>query len=154
MFAVIRIRGLKHVRVDIRDTLRALSLDRKNHCVLVKAPQRAELEGMLVKAKDYVAYGSIQASTLGLLLQKRGRLSGNKRVTVPQLEQHHFESFEAAAQALLDAQTTLPKLGIKTVFRLNAPRKGFSRGIKKSTELKGDLGYHANGLDELLKKMM
>ena len=153
MYAVVRVRGLKHVNVHIRRTLEALQLDRKNHCVMV--PEQKEFQGMLDAARDYVGFGSIKPETLARLLQKRGRLPGDKPLTQEFLKKNNLSSFDEMAKAVLSGKITLDALGIKPVFRLNAPRGGFSRaGTKKSVELKGPLGFHPNGIDPLMLKMM
>ncbi len=153
MWAVVRVRGLKDVKVDIRKTLELLNLDRKNHCVILQSKE--ETEGMLKKARDYIAYGPIRAPTLAQLLRKRGRLSGDQRMTIEYLKNKKLNSFDDAANTIIEGKKTLRDMGVKNVFRLNAPRKGFSRfGIKKGVELRGPLGYHAEGLDTLLEKMM
>lgn len=154
MYVAIRIRGLKGVRPEIRDTLVSLNLDRKNHCVLVDE-KKPELKGMIEKARDYIAYGPVKTETLAAMVQKRGRLSGDVRLNPAFLTKHKMASYADAANALLEGKTTLNKLEVKPVFRLNAPRKGFPVvGTKKSAELKGPLGFHPNGVDFLLEKMM
>lgn len=152
MIAAIRIRGLKKVRVDIRDTLTTLNLDRKNHCVIISEKTS---EGMLKKARDYIAYGPVKTETVAKLLQKRARIMGDKPVTPEHLKAHKLSSFQDAAAHVMEGKMTLAKMDIKPVFRLNSPRKGFpSVGIKKSAELKGPLGYHPEGMDALLEQMM
>lgn len=68
--AAIRVRGFVGIRKTIKDTLNMLRLYRKNYCVILEA--RPELIGMLKKAKDYITWGEIDDSTLGLLSEKRG----------------------------------------------------------------------------------
>ncbi|MDP2666741.1 MAG: 50S ribosomal protein L30 [Candidatus Diapherotrites archaeon] len=153
MLALIRIRGLKDVRHDIRKTLDLLQLDRKNHLVLV--PDNPVTKGMIHKVKDYIGYGKIAPETIAQLLAKRGRRPGDLRVTDDWLKQHHLASFEEAGKAIAEEKITLIALGIKPVFRLNAPRGGFARkGIKKSTRVGGSLGPYTNGIDSLVQSMM
>ncbi|MFH0970610.1 MAG: 50S ribosomal protein L30 [Candidatus Diapherotrites archaeon] len=152
MFAIIRIRGLKHVRADIQAALATLNLDRKNHCVII---QEKGMEGILTKVKDYVAYGNVKKETLTKLLQKRGHIEGDKALTLDYLKEKKISSFDALANDMSEKKTTLSKIGIKPVFRLNAPRKGFGRkGTKKPVTLKGPLGFHPEGMDALLASMM
>ncbi|MEK6970545.1 MAG: 50S ribosomal protein L30 [archaeon] len=152
MIILIRIRGLKNVRPEIRRALETLNLDRKNHCVLI--PLEAN-DMALKKVQDYTAYGKVSPEMLGKLLQKRGRMEGDQPITEKILKEHHLSSFTELAHALEGKKTTLKKVGIKPVFRLNSPRKGYGKiGIKKPVALKGPLGYHPNGMDELLGAMM
>lgn len=153
MYAVVRIRGLKNVRHDIKKTMELLKLDRKNHCVLVE--EKKETKGMLEKTKDHVGFGKIKAETLSKLIKKRGRLIGGKRIKEENLKEHGLKTFEEAASAVIEEKTTLKKLGIKTVFRLNSPKGGFGKaGIKKQKTQKGPLGYHPEGIDSLILEMM
>jgi large subunit ribosomal protein L30 len=41
---------------------------------------------------------------------------------------------------------------LKPVFRLHPPRKGH-KGIKQSFKTGGELGYHGEAINELIKKM-
>ncbi len=153
MYAIIRVRGLKHVRPEVVHALKTFQLDRKNHCVLVNV--NASTEGMLHQIKDMVAFGTLKVETIEKLLQKRGRLPGDKPITTEFLKTHKMDSIAALAKALHDEKTTLKNVGIKPVFRLNSPTKGFGRiGIKQPVGLKGPLGFHENGIDALLTKMM
>lgn len=153
MYAIIRIRGLKHVRPEVAHALKTLQLDRKNHCVLVKV--NASTEGMLHQIKDMVAFGPLKAETIAKLLEKRGRVEGDKPITPDFLKAHKFDSLSTLAKALHEEKTTLKHAGIKPVMRLNSPTKGFGRiGMKQGVGLKGPLGFHENGIDNLLNKMM
>ena len=153
MIAIVRIRGLKHIRHDVKHAFMDFRLDRKNHCVLVK--ESPETNGMLTKIKDYVAYGPIKAETVAKLIEKRGRVEGDKKVEVELLKAHKLSSFADLGKHLLEGKTTLEAVGIKPVFRLNSPKKGFARvGIKQPVSKKGDLGFHKDGVDALIGRMM
>ena len=64
--AIILIRGTTGMRRDIKGALRQLKLTRKNHCVLLGNVPK----GLLVKIKDYVAWGEVDAATEKALLAK------------------------------------------------------------------------------------
>ena len=153
MYACIRIRGLKDVRHDITRALTYLQLDRKNHCVLMH--ENNESEGMTGKVKDYIAYGKISPETLGVLLQKRARLVGDKKIDEKMLKEKGFSSFAELGKSIESGKISLKSMGIKPVFRLNAPKGGFARaGIKKPVSQRGVLGFHVQGVDGLIKAMM
>lgn len=153
MYAIIRVRGLKHVRPETKTALASLNLDRKNHCVLV--PVNDSTKGMLHQIKDYVAFGTLKVETLTTLLEKRAHVTGDKPITANYLKTINMASVAALAKALHDEKMTLQEAGIKPVMRLNSPRKGFGRaGVKKGVGLKGPLGFHESGLDELITQMM
>lgn len=139
--AVILIRGLIGVKKDIKDTLKLLKLLKKNHCVVVnKTPS---ILGMILKCKDYVAYGEIDEDTYKLLIDKRGeeykaRLKDSKGKI-----KYKTKYFEHGGKKL------------KPYFRLNPPKGGFKRkGIKTSYQMGGALGYRGKKIIDLIKRML
>lgn len=152
MYAVVRLRGGVKTRQDIRDTLEMLNLDRINHCVLI--PDTPHYQGMIRKAKDYVAYGTINTETLALILKNRGKLEGREALTEEYLKKNtKFKSIDELAKAICEGKasvTDVPKL--KPVFRLHPARKGL-RGTKRNFIEGGDLGNHGTEINFLINKM-
>jgi large subunit ribosomal protein L30 len=147
MYAIVRLRGGVKTRQDIRDTLQMLNLDRINHCVLV--PETDNYQGMIRKAKDYIAWGNINPETLALILKNRGKLEGRKALT----EEYLSKSFDELAKAICEGKASIqdvPKL--KPVFRLHPARKGL-RGTKRNTLEGGSLGFHGAEINFLINKM-
>jgi large subunit ribosomal protein L30 len=64
------IRSPVGIRKDIKDTLRMLSLTKKNACIVV--PDTPQYRGMIEKVKDFIAYGTISPEAYAELQQKRG----------------------------------------------------------------------------------
>jgi len=150
MFAIVRLRGEVNVRPEIKDTLAMLRIHRVNHCVVVK--EDPHNRGMIQKVKDYVAWGKVDDESLALLLEKRGRLSGNRRLSVEYLlEKTSYSSFKELAEAVNSGSASLKELGIKPVFRLHPPRKGL-KTTKKTAQQGGDIGFRQD-LADLIKKM-
>jgi len=150
MFAIIRLRGEVNLRPGIKSTLEMLRMHRVNHCVVVKEDEH--FRGMIQKVKDYVAWGKIDDQTLTLLLERRGRLSANRRLTEDFLKENtSYSSFGELATAVNSGQTSLKDLGIKPIFRLHPARKGL-KTIKKTAQQGGDLGFRAD-LADLIKRM-
>ncbi len=153
MLAVIRIRGRVNVERGVEKTLRNLKLTRKNHLVIFK--ENKNILGMLSKVQNYITFGEINKETLALVLLKRGRLSGNKKLDKKFLEERGLKGFEEISEGLFDGRKNLKDLGIKPVFRLSPPKKGFERGgMKKSFKQGGVLGYRGEKINELIKKMV
>ena len=150
-FAVIKMRGTVKTKPDVRRTLELLNLSRTNHCVLVD--DNVHYNGMLQKVKDYVAWGNVDDATLFVLLQKRGRLTGHKKLTDEYVKDHtDFKDISSLATAVARGQATLQAVpNLKTVFRLHPPRKGH-KGIKKPFP-EGVLGFNGDKINELLQKM-
>jgi large subunit ribosomal protein L30 len=150
MYAIVRIRGGVNTRPEIRDTLDLLHMNRVNHCAVVK--EDPHYRGMIQKVKDYVAWGQIDDDTLALLLEKRGRLSGNRRLTEALIkEKTAFGSFKEFAKAVNAGSASFKDLEIKPVFRLHPARKGL-RSTKKTVPQGGVLGFHES-INDLITKM-
>jgi len=152
MYAVVRLRGGVNARQDIKDTLDMLHLTRINHCVIL--PELPNFEGMIHKAKDYVAWGQIEQDILSEMLKNRGKLKGGKRLTEEYLSQNSsFSSFDEFARALCEGNASISDVpGLKPVFRMHPPRKGL-RTTKRTFQQGGDLGYHGDKINVLLNKM-
>jgi len=83
--------------------------------------------GMIKKVKDFVTYGEIDKETEDLLIKQRGEKTKDEE----------------------------GKEVLKKFFRLNPPRKGFGRkGIKVSFSKSGALGYRAQKINDLIKRML
>ncbi len=151
MYAAIRVRGSVNVIPQLKKTLELLMLDRVNHLVLVADNQR----GMLNKVQSFTTFGEINEATLAKLLQKRAKISGNKKVDEAFLKEKKIKGFEELAKSLIEGTAKLRELGIKPVFRLSPPKKGYERaGIKKGYSIGGALGYRANDINALIKRMI
>ena len=152
MYAVVRLRGQVNVRYTIEDTMKMLRLHKVNHCVFV--PDNPHFKGMVHKVKDYVAYGKVDAANLAEILENRGRLEGDTRLTEEYLRENTaFDSIKAFSEAVVEGNASLkdiPKL--KPVFRLHPPRKGHA-GIKRTVQQGGVLGNHGDDITVLLHKM-
>lgn len=139
LIAVVRIRGAFMMRKEIKDTLKMMRLNRKNHCVLIRVTDSSK--GMLQKTKDYLTFGEISEKVLREMIIKRGRTAGNNRLTAEQSE-------KAAKEILAEGKSSL----LKPVFRLTPASGGF-REIKQFFP-RGELGYRGEKINELLEKMI
>jgi large subunit ribosomal protein L30 len=152
LITIIKIRGSVGIKTPIKDTLLKLRLSENNHCVVFKDSK--VLQGMLFKVKDYITYGIIDKETLKTLITKRGRLIGNKRVTEEFLKEKNI-TIDKLVDLFIEDPKKVYSLGIKNVFRLSPPSKGFERkGIKTPFTLGGALGDRKDKINDLLKKMM
>jgi large subunit ribosomal protein L30 len=152
-FAVIQIRGLIKVPKTVKDTLLMMNLTRKNHCVIVD--DRDTYKGMLQKAKDYITWGEITEDNVVKMISKRGRAAGDKRVTDDYVKDNSdYKSITEFAQAFMKFEAGVKDVkGLKPVFRLSPPTKGY-RGTKKPWKAGGSLGYRGEAINELLEKMV
>ena len=152
LLAVVRIRGTVDQPQPIKHALKLIRLTRPNHAVVV--PNDGTHKGMLQKLKDVVTWGEINKTTLSDLINKRGRLRGNKKIDVKFLKEHKFESKAAFITAVFDGKADMRHIdGLKPIFRLHPPRKGF-KSVKNPITRGGDLGYRGEKINELLARMM
>lgn len=141
MYAVIRIRGSMNARKNVNDTLNMLRLNRRMHCVVLKDSD--VVKGMLQKAKDLITWGDINDSVFKMMAEKRGRKSGNEKLSADE------------ANSLMNSLKETGKVpeGMKAVFRLSPPSKGFKHSVKQQYP-RGELGYRGEKINELLKRMI
>ena len=109
---------------------------------------------MLQKAKDYITWGEIDSELLADIIAKRGRISGNDKVTDEFLaENSDYNNISELAEALINSEVKLADVNIKPVFRLHPPRKGYE-DIRLSFREGGTLGYRGEEIKDLAKRML
>ena len=142
-FAVIRVRGTVSVKNDIRHALESIRLRKPNHCVIL--PNNEYSKGVLQKTKDYVTWGEISDDMLKTLVSKRGKTNSKTLV----------ESKDVASVLKKIKDGAIKDSGIKPVFQLSPPVKGYERGgIKKAFSQKGALGFRGDKINDLVAKMI
>jgi large subunit ribosomal protein L30 len=156
IYAIIRLRGIVGTPQDVEYTLRLLRLARKYHCVVY--PGTPAIKGMLEKVKDWVTWGEVDHETLVQLLKSRGRVRGDKPLTDEYVKKVlGLESVEDLAKSIIEGKMLpheMERFGIKPVFRLHPPKKGFKGSIKKHYKDGGELGYRGKEIIDLLKRMI
>ncbi|MEW6592449.1 MAG: 50S ribosomal protein L30 [Candidatus Hadarchaeota archaeon] len=150
--AVIRLRSGINANQDVGDTMKILGLTRANHCILVDDTD--PILGMLQKSKDYITWGEATPQTIEHLLKRWGRLSGDKRLTDDEVKsKSSFQSIKELADAIGSGKAAVSSLpGLKKVFRLHPPRKGF-KSTKRPFKDFGDLGYRGEKINDLIMRM-
>ena len=149
----IRIRGMSDISQEIKDTLNMLRLTRNCHATLLD--DRPAYKGMLQKSKDYLTWGEVSQENIALLLKKRGKLIGNKKLTDDYAKELGFKSLDDLAESMFKMEiecANLPK--VKPVFRLRPPKKGFKGKVKRSYAAGGGTGYRGDAINDLLKRMV
>ena len=151
--AVVRVRGSISAQREARETLDMLRLARTNHAVLID--NRPAFLGMLKRAQNYVTWGEASKETVALLLQKRGRLAGGKKLTDEYAAKVGYKSLGELAEAVASCKVEYWKLiGVQPVFKLHPPSKGFKGKTKKSYGAGGEAGYRGEAINELIKRMV
>ena len=150
-WAVVRVRGSVNVNPKIKETMKLMKLSRVNHCVII--PENETYAGMLNIIKDYVTWGEIDSETTELLLESSGKSSGNSAFSKQHLKETTFKTMKALAKGLTEGKVVMRDVpGLKPLFRLHPPRKGYE-GIKRSFKVGGALGYRADKINVLLRRM-
>lgn len=151
-YVAVRVRGHIGVRREIRQTLEHLRLHKTNHATIV--PKNDSYEGMLVRARDWIAYGELNEATLASMLHARAKLEGDKPLTDEYLAKNSkFHTIDALAKAILAGQAQMKDVpGLKPVIRLNPPRKGYG-GNKRHYPM-GALGDWGEDINELVGRMV
>lgn len=152
MYVIIRLKGGVNTRPEIKDTMRMLRLNQINHCVVVD--ENPHYKGMLQVAKDYVAFGKIDAPTLALILENRGKLVGGDSLTDEYVAKNSgFKTIKEFAAAVVDGKAKLSDMpNLNPVYRLHPPRKGHA-GIKRTFQQGGAMGNYGEDINALVEKM-
>ena len=149
---VIRIRGTINVSQRERDTMRFLRVDKNNYASLID--DRADYKGMLQKAKDWITWGEPTVETVTKMLVKRGRATGDVKLTEESVKELGFASFEDMAQKIVNCEVGMHQIeGLKPFFRMHPPRKGFKKSVKRPYKSKGELGDRGEEINKLAVRM-
>lgn len=166
-YALVRIRGIADTPRDVEAALNMLRLRRK--FVMSLAVATPSVEGALQKVRNWITWGEIDADTLAEVLAKRGRIVGDRPLTLEHLKKYGWESFEELALAYVSGEidrVACPKRGewprsgnkvlcvpyLKPFFRLHPPVGGF-KNVKLSYSEGGDVGYRGIAINDLLRRM-
>ena len=149
----VRIRGMSDISQETKDTLMMLRLTRNCHATLLD--DRPAYNGMLRKSQHCLTWGEVSQESITLLLKKRGKVVGDKKLTDEYAKELGYKSLDDLAEALFKVEvecSSLPK--VKPVFRLRPPKKGFKGKVKRSYADGGEAGYRGDAINDLLKRMV
>jgi large subunit ribosomal protein L30 len=110
---------------------------------------------MLLRAKDYVTWGEVDPTVAAMLLVRRARLPGRKRIDDAYVKGNSkYPSINSFAKALAAGEASLKDVaGLKPVLRLDPPRGGFE-GTKRGYHEGGALGYRGKDINALITRML
>jgi len=149
----VKVRGTISAQREAIETLRMLHLTRTNHAVLID--NRPAFEGMLQRVQSYVTWGEVTKETVALMLQKRGRLVGDKKISDEYIQKIGFSSLETLADAIVACKVEHKKLlNMQPIFRLHPPSRGFKGKTKKNFRAGGEAGYRGEAINELVRRMV
>ena len=151
-YLVIRIKGQADVPYWANTTLRLLKLEKKYRATIL--PVKENTDGMLKKVQQYVSWQEIDTTTPKELLDKKGRRSGYKKITVEDVSNAGFKTIDELSTSLFEGKINMTKIKpLKPWFALSPPKKGFKRSTKRLYGQKGILG-HNKELMTLVKRMI
>lgn len=151
--AVVRIRGTVRAQREVRETLQMLHLTRNNYAVLIE--NSPSFVGMIKTVQNYVTWGEASKETVNMLLAKKGRLGGNRKLTDDHVQKAGYKSLEELAETVFTCKVAYWKLpNVQPVFKLHPPSKGFKGNIKKGYATGGELGYRGEKINDLIKRMV
>jgi len=146
MIVVVRVKGGFKMKRGFKDTLKMLRLNKNHHCVLL--PDTPVNKGMIVKVQHMVTWGEIDESALKAMILKRGRLAGDKKVELKDKE------LDSLVKDIISGKKKLVDAGIKPVFRLSPPKRGWKRGTTKLRYPRGALGPRGPDVNKLIMRML
>jgi large subunit ribosomal protein L30 len=156
LLIAVRIRGESAIPEKVEHTLDALRLRSKYNAVLL--PDRAEVRGMLLAAKDMITWGAPSAETLTELIEHRAKTFGDKPLTREFLKSKlGLSDFDDIVERLASGSLDLKAIveaGVKPVLRLHPPRGGFKLATHRLYQERGELGDRGRDIDLLLRKMI
>lgn len=154
LLLVVRLRGKPDRKPEEEKALELLRLHKVFHATLVE--DTPSMRGMLEKTlSSVVTYGEVRKDVLAELLKRRGRLVGNKKLTLEYLKSLGYNSYESLAEALISGKISLNDIpGLKPVFRLRPPSGGFKGTIRKNVKAKGETGYRGEAINDLVLRML
>ena len=151
---VVRVRGGLLARGDIVETMQFLHLTRPNHATIV--PEDREMRGMLNKVQGYITWGEVDADTLTMLLNARGRDPKGRSLGASKdaAGDASAKPVDVSAVAKQAMEVGLSRVdSVRPLFRLKAPKGGW-RSTKKPYKLGGALGYRGSAINELARRMV
>jgi large subunit ribosomal protein L30 len=149
---VVRIRGGVDAKKTVEATLTMLRMEKNNYATIIR--ESPSYLGMLRKVKDYVTWGEPTIETLNFLLEKRGKLIGDEKITNDAIKELGYESLDKIATAIQAGELEFSHInGVKPFFRMHPPKKGFKRTVKRPYNDHGELGYRGEAINELIKRM-
>ncbi len=137
----VRVRGTVSAQREVRETLELLHLTHTNHGLLIDS--RPAYLGMLQRVNNYVTWGEPTKEIVSMMLQKRARLAGGKKLTDEYIQKAGYKSFDDLAEAIVNCKVAFQKLPDITTSVSNCihqakatkakPRKASEQAAKQAT---------------------
>jgi large subunit ribosomal protein L30 len=150
---VVKIRGTISAQREARETLDLLHLGHTNHAVLIDT--RPAYKGMLQRVNSYVTYGEPTKETIIMMITKRARLAGDKKLNEEYIQKVGYKSINDLAEAIINCKVQFQKLpDVQPCFRLHPPSKGYKGKTKRGFKAGGEAGYRGEAINQLIQRMV
>ena len=104
----VRVRGTVSAQREVRETLELLHLTHTNHGLLLDS--RPAYLGMLQRVNNYVTWGEPTKEIVSMMLQKRAKLTGSKKLTDEYIQKAGYKSFDNFSRSHSKLQSRIPKI--------------------------------------------
>jgi large subunit ribosomal protein L30 len=152
-FVVVKVRGTVSAQKEARETLQFLHLNHTNHAVIID--NRSSYKGMLQRVNSYITWGEPTKETVVMMLQKRGRQAGDKKLTEEFIQKAGYKSIDDLAEAIMACKVQYQKIpDVQPLFKLHPPSKGYKGKTKKGFNAGGEAGYRGEAINELVQRMV
>ncbi len=152
-YVVVKIRGTVSAQREVRETLTFLHLTHTNHAILIDS--RPSYKGMLQRVNNYVTWGEPTKETVVMMLQKRAKMAGDKKLTEEHIKKAGYKSIDDLAEAIMACKAEFQKLPeMQPLFKLHPPSKGYKGKTKKGFKAGGEAGYRGEAINELVQRMV
>ncbi|MDG6997332.1 MAG: uL30 family ribosomal protein [Nitrososphaerota archaeon] len=149
---VVNLRGLVNTRAPVRTTLEQLHISKRFNSTIV--PNDDVHQGMLKSAKEHVAWMKADVPIVERILRERSEISDGRKFSESELKKSGYSSFSDLAQKIVSGTARLDgSQGMRQFFRLNSPKGGFKRSIRRPFRDGGILGENPE-LSKIVEKMM
>jgi large subunit ribosomal protein L30 len=110
---------------------------------------------MLQRVNSYVTWGEPSKETVAMMLQKRARLAGDKKLTDEYIKKAGYKSIDDLAEAIVNCKVEFQKLpDMQPRFKLHPPSKGYKGKTKRGFKAGGEAGYRGEAINDLVKRMI
>ena len=135
---VVNLRGMVNTRAPVRKALEQLHLVRRFNATIV--PNNESYLGMLQLCKEHVAWTQADTALIETLLKAKAEVSDGRKVKEGELNPKG-KTIAEIAKSLAEGESRLDGTqGFRQFFRLNSPKGGFKRSIRRQYPAGGILG--------------
>ena len=152
LLLVLNLHGAINASGPVRQALEEMKVAKRFSASVV--PNDASTMGALKLCKERVSWAPVEQELLTMLLKKRGMVSDTRILDSASLKKMGFADHEELAAKMVKDEMRLSSVaGLRPFFRLNSPKGGFKKSMRRGTAEGGLLGSNPN-LAQLVGRML